>query len=86
MNKQRLAIVFGGSRGIGAACVGALAEDGFDVAYTHVSGSSEPPAVAGRRIHAGRGGRPSGHSAAGASAVPTSRRSSMKAYISASSR
>ncbi len=54
MNKERLAIVFGGSRGIGAACVKALAEDGFDVAYTHVSGSSEPPVVAGRRIRAYR--------------------------------
>ena len=54
MNKQRLAIVFGGSRGIGAACVGALAEDGFDVAYTHVSGNSEPPTMSGRRIRAYR--------------------------------
>jgi 3-oxoacyl-[acyl-carrier protein] reductase len=54
MNSNRLALVFGGSRGIGAACVSALAEDGFDVAYTHVSGSSEPPAGAGRRIRAYR--------------------------------
>src|SRR5262245_51172857 len=35
MNK--LALVFGGSRGIGAACVKALAQSGFDVAYTYVS-------------------------------------------------
>lgn len=34
---KKLALVFGGSRGIGAACVGALADDGFDVAYTYVS-------------------------------------------------
>lgn len=40
--KKKLALVFGGSRGIGAACVQALAENGFDVAYTHVA--SAPPA------------------------------------------
>ncbi len=32
-----LALVFGGTRGIGAATVAALAADGFDVAYTYVS-------------------------------------------------
>lgn len=30
----RIALVFGGTRGIGAACIAQLAEDGFDVAYT----------------------------------------------------
>lgn len=35
MSESRpLAVVFGGSRGIGAACVDALLRDGFDVAYT----------------------------------------------------
>ena len=34
---RKLAIVFGGSRGIGAASVTALARDGFDVGYTYVS-------------------------------------------------
>lgn len=34
-------MVFGGSRGIGAACVDALKENGFDVAFTFVSNSSE---------------------------------------------
>lgn len=34
---NKLALVFGGSRGIGAACVKALAEGGFDVAYTYLS-------------------------------------------------
>jgi len=34
-----LALVFGGSRGIGAACVHALKENGFDVALTFVSNS-----------------------------------------------
>jgi len=37
---KKIALVFGGSRGIGAACVEALAEDGFDVAWTYVS---KPP-------------------------------------------
>jgi 3-oxoacyl-[acyl-carrier protein] reductase len=36
---KKLALVFGGSRGIGAACVEALATD-FDVAVTSVSGSA----------------------------------------------
>ncbi|NYZ17664.1 SDR family oxidoreductase [Azospirillum sp. RWY-5-1] len=38
---KKTAIVFGGSRGIGAACVQALAGAGYDVAYTYVS---SPPA------------------------------------------
>jgi len=32
---QKLALVFGGSRGIGAACVRVLARDGFHVAFTY---------------------------------------------------
>jgi len=36
--KKKLALVFGGSRGIGAACVQVLAEN-FDVAYTYVASS-----------------------------------------------
>jgi 3-oxoacyl-[acyl-carrier protein] reductase len=35
---KKLALVFGGSRGIGAACVDALKRE-FDVAFTHVSGT-----------------------------------------------
>ncbi|WP_425403163.1 SDR family oxidoreductase [Hwanghaeella sp.] len=34
---NKLALVFGGSRGIGAAAVQKLAEQGFDVAFTYVS-------------------------------------------------
>ena len=41
---QPLAIVFGGSRGIGAACVQALAQDGFRVAFTYVSKPDEAKA------------------------------------------
>jgi len=36
---RKLALVFGGSRGIGAACVQALEKD-FDVAFTSVSGTA----------------------------------------------
>lgn len=38
---RKLALVFGGSRGIGAACVQTLAEGGFDVAFTYVSSSKD---------------------------------------------
>ena len=33
----KLALVFGGTRGIGEACVQVLTEQGFDVAYTYVT-------------------------------------------------
>jgi 3-oxoacyl-[acyl-carrier protein] reductase len=41
------AIVFGGTRGIGAACVRRLAAAGLDVAYTYVSHSPDLPAQIG---------------------------------------
>lgn len=41
MNHKPLALVFGGSRGIGAACVDALLRDGFEVASTYVSTAPE---------------------------------------------
>lgn len=41
-----IALVFGGSRGIGASCVQTLARDGYDVAFTYVS--TAPAAVAGK--------------------------------------
>jgi len=44
MSERALAIVFGGTRGIGAACVAALLQDGFDVAYTATK-ESKPMAV-----------------------------------------
>jgi 3-oxoacyl-[acyl-carrier protein] reductase len=34
---KKIALVFGGSRGIGAACVETLAADGYEVAYTYVA-------------------------------------------------
>jgi 3-oxoacyl-[acyl-carrier protein] reductase len=40
---SKIALVFGGSRGIGAACVQALAADGFRVAFTYVA---NPPSAA----------------------------------------
>lgn len=40
---NKTALIFGGSRGIGAACVQALARDGFDIAYTYVSRPGEFP-------------------------------------------
>jgi 3-oxoacyl-[acyl-carrier protein] reductase len=39
MMAKPLAMVFGGSRGIGASCVKALGEGGFDVAFTYISSS-----------------------------------------------
>ena len=44
----KFAIVFGGSRGIGAACVETLARDGYDVALTFVSNPPGSPASAGK--------------------------------------
>lgn len=45
------ALVFGGSRGIGAACVDALSLDGFDVAYTYVSDLPDGNAPARRNAY-----------------------------------
>lgn len=50
---RKTAVVFGGSRGIGAATVKALARDGYDVAFTYVSRAPEAlPEVQGARIAA----------------------------------
>ena len=46
MTERNLALVFGGTRGIGAACVDALLRDGFDVAYTATK-ATQPLAARG---------------------------------------
>ncbi len=42
MSQRSLALVFGGTRGIGAACVDALLRDGFDVAFTSTKEAQAP--------------------------------------------
>ncbi|MEJ7929325.1 SDR family oxidoreductase [Ramlibacter sp. AN1015] len=49
---KKLAVVFGGSRGIGAACVQALCADGFELAYTCTGAAPAPSRVAGRQVRA----------------------------------
>lgn len=44
---KKIALVFGGTRGIGAATVQKLAESGYDVAYTYVSSAPKVPAKIG---------------------------------------
>jgi 3-oxoacyl-[acyl-carrier protein] reductase len=44
---KKIALVFGGTRGIGASCVHKLAEGGYDVAYTYVSSAPHVPAQIG---------------------------------------
>jgi 3-oxoacyl-[acyl-carrier protein] reductase len=44
MSRRPLALVFGGTRGIGAACVDTLLRDGFDVAYTSTTQAQAPAA------------------------------------------
>jgi 3-oxoacyl-[acyl-carrier protein] reductase len=48
---RKTAIVFGGSRGIGAAVVAALSRDGFDVALTYTSTAPEAPPGDGITLH-----------------------------------
>ena len=49
---KKLALVFGGTRGIGAACVEVLAGQGFDVAYTYVASKPESDAKGARAYRA----------------------------------
>lgn len=41
MEHKKVALVFGGSRGIGAACVQRLYQDGFQLAWTYVNSANE---------------------------------------------
>ncbi|HET7411250.1 MAG TPA: SDR family oxidoreductase [Pararhizobium sp.] len=51
----KIALVFGGSRGIGAACVEMLARDGHDVAFTYVKNQPKTREAAnGRQLKAYR--------------------------------
>jgi len=49
---RKLAIIFGGSRGIGAACVQALLNDSYAVAWTYVS--QPPPEIETEHVRAYR--------------------------------
>lgn len=50
---KKIALVFGGTRGIGAATVQKLAESGYDVAYTYVSSAPNVPAKIGSAMTKG---------------------------------
>ncbi|MFO1315817.1 MAG: SDR family oxidoreductase [Burkholderiales bacterium] len=54
---RKLALVFGGSRGIGAAIVRALSRDGFDVAFTYNANAAQAAAVAAEAVKAAPGAR-----------------------------
>lgn len=45
---NKIALVFGGTRGIGAASVQKLAESGYDVAYTYVTSAPNLPVTIGK--------------------------------------
>ena len=74
---RKLALVFGGSRGIGAAGVEALVANGFNVAYTYVSGAA--PAKLPDHVRAYRLGNHAVSSNHRYTTDPSTRRSMMAA-------
>lgn len=54
---RKFAVIFGGSRGIGAACVRALARDGFDVAFTYNANADQSNDLAAEVAQASPGAR-----------------------------
>ena len=47
---NKIALVFGGTRGIGAASVQKLAESGYDVAFTYTTSVPKPPTSVGHSV------------------------------------
>ncbi len=58
---QQLALVFGGSRGIGAASVRVLAREGFDVAFTYNANADQAKDLAAAVMQASPGARVTFH-------------------------
>jgi len=58
---QQLALVFGGSRGIGAACVRVLAREGFHVAFTYNTNADQASDLAKAVMQASPGSRVTRH-------------------------
>lgn len=57
INEARIALVFGGSRGISAAAVRRLAQDGFASAFNYVSRADSATALVHEVRRAGGNGR-----------------------------
>jgi len=58
---QKLALIFGGSRGIGAACVRVLAREGFHVAFTYNTNADQAKDLATDVMQASQGAKVTFH-------------------------